>query len=69
MTRYARCIAQVMTIKVWLVIRTDEVPPHEVMGYGFEPIPDDLSDAQVSDKYGVKTMYEVSDPRMIARVQ
>ena len=63
MRRYARKLASVgigsEMVDVWLVIRTDEVPPTEVLAAGFELVPADLTDTEVCARYGVAEIRDV----------
>jgi hypothetical protein len=50
-------------LDIWMVIQTDEVPREEVLAAGFEPVPAEMSDDEVRERYGVKEIYHVTDDR------
>ena len=47
----------------WMVIQTDEVLPDEILAAGFEPVPEEMSDDEVRERYGVEEIYRVTDDR------
>ncbi len=51
------------TLDIFMVIQTDEVPAEEVLAAGFEPVPAEMSDDEVRERYGVKEIYQVTDDR------
>lgn len=72
MRRYFRPIGTISageaTITTYLVIRTDEVPPHQVLAAGFTLIDARLTDAEVLQLYGVSEILEVRDDRPMGPV-
>lgn len=66
--RYAKRLGSVSvgsaTVDSWIVIRTDEVAPHDVIAKGFQRIPDQLSDDQVVEKYGVSEIITVTNEKL-----
>ena len=52
----------------YIVIRTDEVPHHEVIARGFDEVPTDLTDDEVKAKYGVTTIAVVTNEQIREKV-
>ena len=46
------------TLDIWMVIQTDEVLPDEILAAGFEPVPEEMSDDEVRERYGVEGYIE-----------
>jgi AraC-like DNA-binding protein len=63
--RYAGRVGSIVcghaTLDIWMVIQTDELPRDEVLAAGFEPVPAEMSDEEVRERYGVKEIYRVTD--------
>ncbi|HEX9162889.1 MAG TPA: hypothetical protein VF980_14385 [Thermoanaerobaculia bacterium] len=64
MRRYAVPFGSVADpLSAWLVIKTEELLPAEMLSCGFQEVPMDLSDDEVKAKYCVNCIYVIKDGR------
>ncbi len=63
--RYAGRVGSIVcgqdTLDIWMVIQTNDAPRDEVLAAGFEPVPLEMSDDAVRERYRVKEIYQVTD--------
>ena len=46
------------TLDIWMVMQTDEGLPDEILAAGFKPVPEEMSDDEVRERYGVEGYIE-----------